>query len=807
MTSDVAGTDPALGLTSSQVAERVAAGQVNTVKDRNARSLGDIVRANTFTYFNALIGSLWVLMLVSAPFIDSLFGFVIVINTAIGVVQEYRAARTLAKLSLVGQQQALVRRDGDDVEVPPASLVLGEIIVIRTGDQMLVDGRVVESRRPRARRVAAHRRGRPGGEGAGRRGALRAASSSRASGHVRATKVGEDSYAASWRTRPAGSASRARSCATAIKLFIKYVSWPSSRSRSSCSCRQFRANDGDIRAAIAGTVAGVVTMVPEGLVLLTSVAFAVAVDHPRAASVPRAGAAGRRGPRPRRRRLPRQDRHAHRGRDGRRRRRPSVDDRCPSHDALGALGRRASPSPTRRWSRSPRSTTAPGRLGGHRDSAVLLARKWSRPRFGDQGSWVIGAPEMVLPDAPDPVRARGDDSPATARACWCWRRSAGGPTAEHWPAACDPPRSSSQRRQLRPTRPRPSPTSRPGRTAQGDLRRQPRTVGAVAAQAGIPGADSPYDARELPRRPRRAGRRARGALGVRPGDPAPEAGDGRRAAAARPRRRDDRRRRQRRARAEGRRPRHRDGLRCGGDEVGGADRAARRRLRGHALGRGRRPAGARQHRAGLGPLPDQDASTRRSSRSPRSCSPGRSRSSPAPHGGHSLTIGTPAFFLALLPNKQRFRPGFFRRVLKFAVPAGLINAVSAYVTYGYVLSLDYDVEVTRSSAVVTLFIVAWWVLVQVARPINLIRGAIVGAMLVCFLGVLYIPWLSNMFQLSWSPDVPGLGRPRRGRGRLRGRERRPRVRRPRQARPRGRRTGPRPEPGGRGGPRRRRMRA
>jgi cation-transporting ATPase E len=122
----------------------------------------------------------------------------------------------------------------------------------------------------------------------------------------------------------------------------------------------------------------------------------------------------------------------------------------------------------------------------------------------------------------------------------------------------------------------------------------------------------------------------------------------------------------------------------------------------------------------------------------------------------ALTIGTPAFFLALLPNKQRFRPGFFRRVLKFAVPAGLINAVSAYVTYGYVLSLDYDVEVTRSSAVVTLFIVAWWVLVQVARPINLIRGAIVGAMLVCFLGVLYIPWLSNMFQLSWSPDVPGL---------------------------------------------------
>jgi cation-transporting ATPase E len=122
----------------------------------------------------------------------------------------------------------------------------------------------------------------------------------------------------------------------------------------------------------------------------------------------------------------------------------------------------------------------------------------------------------------------------------------------------------------------------------------------------------------------------------------------------------------------------------------------------------------------------------------------------------ALTIGTPAFFLALLPNKQRFRPGFFRRVLKFAVPAGLINAISAYVAYGYVLHLDYGVEIARSSAVVTLFVVAWWVLVQVARPINLIRGLIVGAMLVGFLGVLYIPWLSDMFELSWGPDVPGL---------------------------------------------------
>ena len=143
MTQTPSDVDLATGLTSAQVAERVADGQVNAVKDRNARSLGDIVRANTFTYFNALIGGLWVLMLVSAPLIDSLFGLVIVVNTAIGIVQEYRAARTLSKLSLVHQQQATVLRDGDESTVPPNEVVLDDLIVVSTGDQMLVDSVVV----------------------------------------------------------------------------------------------------------------------------------------------------------------------------------------------------------------------------------------------------------------------------------------------------------------------------------------------------------------------------------------------------------------------------------------------------------------------------------------------------------------------------------------------------------------------------------------------------------------------------------------------------------------------------------------
>ena len=100
------------GLTAAEVAERVAAGQVNDAPNVNSRSISDIIKANTLTWFNGLIGAMWIVMLVIAPIQDSLFGFVIVANTAIGIIQEYRAARALAKLAVIGEAKPVVRRDG-----------------------------------------------------------------------------------------------------------------------------------------------------------------------------------------------------------------------------------------------------------------------------------------------------------------------------------------------------------------------------------------------------------------------------------------------------------------------------------------------------------------------------------------------------------------------------------------------------------------------------------------------------------------------------------------------------------------------
>ena len=105
-----------------------------------------------------------------------------------------------------------------------------------------------------------------------------------------------------------------------------------------------------------------------------------------------------------------------------------------------------------------------------------------------------------------------------------------------------------------------------------------------------------------------------------------------------------------------------------------------------------------------------------------------------------------------MPNTERFRPGFFKRVLLFTAPAGAICAIAAFTSYGAALRVDEPIPSAQSAATVTLFIVAIAVLIQSARPLNAIRLAIVAAMIAAFIAVLYIPWLSNFFALSLAPE-------------------------------------------------------
>lgn len=133
------------GLTTAEVAERVARGDVNDVPVRSSRSTTEIVRANVFTRFNAIIGVLWVIMLLVAPIQDSLFGFVIIANTGIGIIQELRAKKTLDGLAVIGEAKPSVRRDGRTAEVSTSEIVLGDVIELGPGDKVVVDGSVGEA--------------------------------------------------------------------------------------------------------------------------------------------------------------------------------------------------------------------------------------------------------------------------------------------------------------------------------------------------------------------------------------------------------------------------------------------------------------------------------------------------------------------------------------------------------------------------------------------------------------------------------------------------------------------------------------
>jgi cation-transporting ATPase E len=116
----------------------------------------------------------------------------------------------------------------------------------------------------------------------------------------------------------------------------------------------------------------------------------------------------------------------------------------------------------------------------------------------------------------------------------------------------------------------------------------------------------------------------------------------------------------------------------------------------------------------------------------------------------SLTIGIPGFFLALAPNARRARPNFLARVLRFAVPAGVVAATATLIAYGVTLGGDEaqaSVEESRTVAVIVLFIVAMWVLGILARPFNSWRLGLVGSMAGAFFLVLAIPGLREYFEL------------------------------------------------------------
>jgi cation-transporting ATPase E len=268
--------EPITGLTGAEVAERRAQGQVNHVDDRSSRTIGEIVRANVFTRFNAIVGVLAVVIVVVGDLRDALFAGVMVSNAVIGIAQELRSKATLDRLTLVAAPKLTVIRDGEPSVVEPDDIVLDDHLVIGPGDQIVVDGTIERSDElsvdeslltGEADAVEKHLAD----------GVLSGSFVVAGSAVMRATAVGDDAYAAKL-AREARKFRRPRSeLERGIDLILRVVTWLIVPAGLALFFAQ-RYGEGDpLRESLVGTVAGLVALVPQGLVLLLSMAQAVAV--------------------------------------------------------------------------------------------------------------------------------------------------------------------------------------------------------------------------------------------------------------------------------------------------------------------------------------------------------------------------------------------------------------------------------------------------------------------------------------------------------------------------------------------------
>lgn len=741
-------TDASRGLTAAEVADRVARGLTNDAPDARSRSLGSIIRSNTFTWFNGLIGGLWIVMIIVAPIQDSLFGLVVVANTLIGVIQEWRASRTLARLQVIGEAKPTVRRDGAEVEVRPSEVVLDDVICLRTGDQLVVDGVVIETEGLEIDESLLTGEADPVDKVAGDQ-AMSGSFVVAGRGLMRATRVGRESFAAGL-TEQARSFQQTNSeLRDAVARFIRIVSYLLLPVGALLLWSQLRA-DQTLNEALRGTVAGVVTMVPEGLVLLTSIAMAVAVvrlasykvlvqDLPAVEVLARVDTVCA-------------DKTGTLTEPGMRVREViALHEGLPITDALAAMGRsEATPNPTLQAIADAYPDTSWRETDGVPFSS---ARKWSAATFDGQGTWVLGAPEVLLP-AGDRVLDRASTYAADGSRVLLLARALGTPDAERGSGEVAPAALVAIDQRLRPDA---AETVRyfldqgvEVKVISGD---NAATVGAIATEAGVPGAADPVDARSLGESPADLEAPVRdhtvfgrvtpvqkqgmvGALHLRNKTVA-MTGDGVNDVLA---------------------LKQADlGIAMGSGS--GATRAVaqlvlldnRFAVMPHVVAEGRRVLGNIERVSDV-------FLTKTFYAIVISLTTGLTALAFPFLPRHltlisALTIGIPGFFLALMPNTERFRPGFFRRVLIFTIPCGVIAALSAMSSYYLALRVDQPEEQARTAATITLFCVAIAVLAQSARPLNPLRIGIVLAMVLAFVVVFAVPFAATFFDLHADLDA------------------------------------------------------
>jgi cation-transporting ATPase E len=726
----------------------------------------EILRANVLTWFNGVVGGLFVLLLALGEWRDALFGFSALTNAAVGVVQEYRAKRALDRLALLSAAGATVVRDGVEVQIDRHGVVGDDLLIVRTGDQLPADAVVVEARGLSVDDSLLTGESAPVHKAAGDE-LLAGSSVVTGSGRAVVSRVGEGSFAA----RLAGEArafSLVRSeIRDSINRVLRVVAWglaPVSlvvvnAQMQAAGGWQSAIESGAWRPALVGAAGAVIAMVPLGLVLLASVAFTVGMVR-----LARHGVLAQELPAVEG--LARVDLICF-DKTG------TLTDGAVEFDAVheltpgGAwrevLASFAADEDANVTARSLAEAFPEAGPTPSRRVAFSSDRKWSAQVYAVEGtpgalagSWVLGAPELVLAGRRDPL-SRAALAECAAHATAGLRvlllARAPGEIAEPvdgveplLPAGLRPQAILTLRERIRPDAAETVAYFRAEgvglRIISGD---DPRTAAAVARRVGI---DAPrgVDARDLPEDPDelRAVLESHQVFGrVTParkrdmvealrsaGHVVAMTGDG-----------------------------VNDILALKAADIGIAMNTAAPATRAVARlvlldGRfSRLPVVVAEGRRVIANI--ERVSKLYLSKTVYSFLiavafgallwgyPFLPRQLSVLDG---ISIGLPGFVLAFLPNTRRYRPGFLRRTLGFAVPAGAVIAL-AMLAIGLAARLhDATADEARTASSVVLALLALWVLNVLLRPLDIRR---VGLLLVAHLALvlaLVVPLVADFLQ-------------------------------------------------------------
>ncbi|MGV9824049.1 HAD-IC family P-type ATPase [Gordonia sp. NPDC003429] len=775
------------GLSAAEVAERVANGQVNRLPDRSGRSVADIVRANVFTRINAILGVLFAIVVSTGSLINGLFGLLIIANSGIGIIQEVRAKRTLDRLAIVGQVRPKVRRDGQVVELSPGEVVLDDIIEVGAGDQIVVDGEIVEASVLDVDESLLTGEADPVDESPGDQ-VLSGSFVVSGSGAYRATKVGADAYAAQLSAEASKFTLVSSQLRSGIDQILKVITWLLVPAGILTIVNQLFISQNGLRASLLGMVAALVPMVPEGLVLMTSIAFAVgvirlgqrqclvnelaAIEGLARVSVVCTDKTGT---------------LTENGMD--------LSEVRPVGDAHDDAGQRTAeqalaalaahdPSPNASMQAIAAAFTNPPAWSATAVEPFTSAKKWSGVSFtddatgADAGNWLIGAPDVLLDADTDVARLASDVASGGLRVLLLARTDVSVDT-EPEPGSVAPGHVTPVAMVVLNQRVRPDAGDTLDyferqhvavKVLSGD---NARSVGAVAKSLGLGSPDTSIDARRLPSDEVELARVVEDGTTfgrVKPdqkraiikalqsdGNTVAMTGDG-----------------------------VNDVLALKDADIGvamGSGSSAARSVAQivlldnkfatlpYVVGEGRRVigniervsnlfltktvyavllalfvgvAGIVGHWFGLGSLsyPFQPIHVTISA---------------------WFTIGIPAFVLSLAPNNERARPGFVKRVLAQAVPNGIIVGLAAFTTYvivnpggtGVALggdSVDLSPEQTQAATatLITLIAVAVYVLAVVARPYTWWKVVLVGVSVGAYVIIFAWPFTQHLFKLDSS---------------------------------------------------------